>query len=74
MAFLVLPDSTQLTGLKPAPQVVACPTNRENWGRQSDNMTSRKAGGRRTDSSTSREENGRRTDGVGRGYVEVTTP
>ena len=44
-AFLSLTDSTQLAGLRIAPQGVACLTNKENWGRQSDNMTNRTTGG-----------------------------
>ena len=66
MAFWVLSDSTQLTGLEPTPQGVARLTNGKNRGEWSDTMTNGTIGGRRTEPPYNGKENGHGTDGVGR--------
>ena len=63
-------DLKQVAGLAPDHQEMSSPTNRENWGRRSDNTINRTTTGGRTDPPTQGEENGHRTYGVG-GYIPV---
>ena len=64
-----LTDLTHMARLEPPSWGVARPSNREFWGRHSDDTTNRAMGEGRTDPPTNGAGNGRGTDGVGEDNV-----
>ena len=71
VVFLGLMDLTQLSRLEPDSHRVDLPTNRENRGSWSDNMTNGTPEKGRTDSQNNTEENGRGPDGIGGVHIGV---